>query len=399
MFSNTPDVGAPKISDSKTVEEPVLPALTPPVLPPKPSVVEQQQGNIPIPPPPALKGGAAHPAVVGQLSPREAKAKEVKELAEAAMLTRGHRISGTPETAGAAPGQYRVMQELGLGGNSAVYLVEAMAGPYRGVLFALKVFHRITDGERLERFKTEINFLKSCSHPSILRVFDSGEHSAKVKNEWKVFPFVVSEYLPKTLRSSMLSGLTIVEKTAFTLQLLAGLSYLASRTPVIIHRDIKPENIFVKGRSAVLGDFGLLKAGDGVDPSVEYHVAGSTGLRFPRSYPTPDLIEYCKQRQNPLPLSPKSDVFQLGLVIAELFTSDIPVEPREEPFSPILIRSNIGAVLGSQGEIIKSAISKMLLLQTEHRPSATELFDTWEGIFLQLATMAQQLDGQLFAGS
>jgi len=31
----------------------------------------------------------------------------------------------------------------------------------------------------------------------------------------------------------------------------------------VVHRDIKPHNIFVKGASAVLGDFGLMKLLDG----------------------------------------------------------------------------------------------------------------------------------------
>lgn len=322
---------------------------------------------------------------------KEVEAQVALEIANAALLTRRQKIS-------AHNGSYRVLQELGSGGNSAVYLVEAIAGQHRGVLFALKIFLRIGDGARLERFNTEIAFLQSCNHPSILRVFDHGVHYASVNGAPRNFPFVVSEYLPDTLRSSMLRGLSILEKTAFTLQLLAGIAYLSSRDPEIIHRDIKPENIFVKGRSAVLGDFGLLKAGDGIDPSIEYHIEASSGVRFPRLYPTPDLVEYCKDRQNPVPLTSKSDVFQLGLVLAELFTSEIPLEPRNVPFSPIVLKE-LKTILGSQGEAIKGHIGKMLEMSTDKRPSATDLFDPWEGIFLQLADMAQALEGRIFANS
>lgn len=312
-------------------------------------------------------------------------------IADAASLEHRQKISGSS-------GVYRVLQELGKGGNSAVYLVEAISGPFRGVLFALKIFLRIGDGVRVQRFNEEINFLQQCNHPSILRVFDQGVHYVQVEGAPHTLPFVVAEYLPKTLRSAMLGGLTILEKAAFTLQLLAGLAYLASRDPIIIHRDIKPENIFVKGKSAVLGDFGLLKAGDGLDPSIEYHIQASSGIRFPRLYPTPDLIEYCKARENPLPLSTKSDVFQLGLVIAELFTSHIPLKQRSSPFSPVEM-TELGNIGGAQGDAIQAIIKRMLELDTNKRPNAADLFDPWEGIFLKLVDMAQQLEGRVFSDS
>lgn len=316
---------------------------------------------------------------------------EAKKIAKEAALELRQKIRGED-------GSYRVLQELGKGGNSAVYLVEAIDGPYRGVLFALKLFIKIEDDGRHERFNTEIEFLRKCDHPSIMRVFDSGKYPVRIDKKEYNFPFVIAEYLPKTLRTAMMGGLSIIEKAAFTLQLLAGLAYLASRSPdEIIHRDIKPENIFVKGRSAVLGDFGLLKAGDGVDPSIEFHIQASTGVRFPRNYPTPDLLEYCKQRTNPEPLSSKSDVFQLGLVIAELFTGAIPLAPRDKPFSPIIL-TDMGQIGGSQGEAIKSNIRKMLEMETAKRPSASELFDPWEGLFLELVDLSRQLEGQVFGG-
>jgi len=328
-------------------------------------------------------------------SDRPAKAtpslEQHRVIVEAAVLERARRISGEG-------GAYRVLQELGRGGNSAVYLVEAIHGPYRGVLFALKVCLQISDPVRLERFNTEIRFLRRCDHPSILRVFDRGEYDTRVGAARYTLPFAVTEYLPKTLRSAMLGGLTILEKTAFVLQLLSGLAYLAGRDEPITHRDIKPENIFVKGKSAVLGDFGLLKAGDGLELSIEDHVQGSTGIRYPRLYPTPDLIEYCKKRENPLPLSPKSDVFQLGLVIAELFTTKLPIKARQKPLDPIE-RDELGVIPGGQGEVIRAVIEDMLRFDTGSRPKADDLFDRWEGIFLALADLANQLDGRVFGDS
>ena len=337
------------------------------------------------------EGAVLEPRFVGSQPHIKSKAEielEAQAFSAAAKLEHRQRMTGTI-------GTYRVLQELGDGGNSAVYLVEAMQGIHRGVLFALKVFLRISDLTRRDRFDVEIKFLQSCDHPSIMRVFDHGEHYVNISGVSRTFPFVVAEYLPSTLRSSMQSGLSIIEKTVFTLQLLSGLAYLAANNPQIIHRDIKPENIFVKGRSALLGDFGLLKAGDGLDPSIEYHISESNGIRYPRHYPTPDLIEYCKERVDPKPLSVKSDVFQLGLVIAELYTGNVPLAHRKVPFDPVIITA-IHAVGGSQGAAITSIIQTMLEIDTLKRPAAADLFDPWEGIFLQLANVSQQLDGKVF---
>src|SRR5947209_7170693 len=150
---------------------------------------------------------------------------------------------------------YKILQLLGAGGNAAAFLAVATAGENKGIPFALKVFRRLSKPAWRDNFLREIAFLKTCSHPAILRVFDEGifrrEH-----------PFVVAEYLPKTLESIIRAdSATIVEKISFTLQLLSGLAYLADSSRTVVHRDIKPSNIFIKGHSCVLGDFGLLKRG------------------------------------------------------------------------------------------------------------------------------------------
>jgi hypothetical protein len=68
----------------------------------------------------------------------------------------------------------------------------------------------------------------------------------------------------------------------------------------------------------VLGDFGLMKLMDGQGEEDRDVFKESVGLGMPFFYRTPDLISYAK---NEADISPKSDVFQLGLVLTELFTS------------------------------------------------------------------------------
>ena len=87
---------------------------------------------------------------------------------------------------------YKNVQHLGTGGNAVTQLVLCTSGANKGVLFALKVFRRLSASERRERFLGEVQFLRDCSHPSVMRVFDSGLFT-NINGD---YPFVVAEYLP-----------------------------------------------------------------------------------------------------------------------------------------------------------------------------------------------------------
>jgi len=289
---------------------------------------------------------------------------------------------------------YRVLQSLGNGGNSLVFLVEATSGEHRGVLFAMKVFTRIGDSARKQRFLQEVAVLKEFTHPAIMRVYDTGIVAKEQDGQPVAFPFLIADYLPQTLRGVMQSGsFPMAFRLAFCLQMLSGLSYLASRNPQIVHRDIKPENIFVKGRSFVLGDFGLIKSlKEGADDEDPQFLIDSVGPRLPRFYRTPDLVDYCRGKG---PISPKSDVFQLGLVFAEVFTGVVPLKPCKEILDPVELEP-LGGIAGSQEVSIKTQIERMLDLDVHRRQPAADLFDPWEGIFRSVVTAAHALEGHVF---
>ena len=335
---------------------------------------------------------------------------------------------------------YRVIQPLGQGGNSHVYLVEAMTAPFQGLLFALKLFVKVSDATRLKRFSREVEFFKKCQHPAIMRVYDLGE----IDEAGTKFPFVIADYLPRTLYDAMRSGLTMMEKTSFVLQLLSAAAYMEKEEPQIVHRDIKPENIFVRGKGCILGDFGLMKilekpskppeaanqkvgvaapksttailkvddesksaaSADSIKNQIvievaavsveeeedREHVITSTGPRLPRFYRTPDLVDYCRKKGE---LTTKSDVFQLGLVFTELFSGKNPLKAAKHIYDPIEL-DPMGEIPGSQASAIKAHLKQMLELNPANRPAASELFDPWEGIFKESAQISLQLEGRVF---
>lgn len=287
---------------------------------------------------------------------------------------------------------YRILQLLGAGGNSFVYLVLALNHQYRGVLFALKLFTRLSEPQRLKTFWQEAEFLRNCNHPSIMRIYDNGVFTVGTEGEAKNYPFVIAEYLPKTMQDLIRGTTTTAERVSYTLQLLSALTFLDQHNPSVVHRDIKPKNIFVKGRSCVLGDFGLMKFLDGEDETDRHMYRENVGPGMPFFYRTPDLVTYAKEKRV---LTTKSDVFQLGLVIAQIFTGRNPEKKAQDFLDPVKLEP-LGEVPGALQTTIRDLIENMLALDPESRPAAHSLIDPWEGLFREVVDRCHQLDGRVF---
>jgi serine/threonine protein kinase len=287
---------------------------------------------------------------------------------------------------------YKNVQHLGSGANSVVQLVLALNGEHRGLLFALRVFTQLGKPDRLERFRREMEFLYKCSHPSIMRIYDDGVYPVRDKDRTVELPFVVAEYLPKTLADVLRVGTTTAERVSYTLQLLSALEFLALHTPAVVHRDIKPQNIFVKGRSCVLGDFGLLKFIDDDEGTDRELFKESVGPGMPRYYRTPDLVAYAKQENA---LTAKSDVFQLGLVVAEMFCGRNPLHRSGDLLGNVVL-DPLGEIPGTLNMGIRGLIERMLEFDSDRRPAAGELIDQWEGVFREVVKHCHLLDGRVF---
>jgi serine/threonine protein kinase len=225
-----------------------------------------------------------------------------------------------------------------------------------------------------------------------MRIYDDGVYSTTEGTQKIEYPFLIVDYLPNTLLTLIRGSTTIAERVTYILQLPSALSYLDRHNPPVLHRDIKPKNIFTKGKSCVLGDFGLMKfldQNDEIDHRLYTETAG-TGMPF--FYRTPDLVSYAKEKT---PLSTKSDLFQLGLVAPQLFTGWNPQKKADVLTDPIDLES-IGYIPGVVGPRIKQSIEQMLKMDPNGRPSASELIDSWEGIFIEVVNQCHKLEGKVF---
>lgn len=288
---------------------------------------------------------------------------------------------------------YRIIQTLGAGGNAVTFLVVSTSGAHTGVLFALKFFRRLSRPERRIAFHREIEFLRRQSHPSVMRVFDQGTFTYTIGGVEGEYPFVVAEYLGTTLRHVIRAkSSSLAQRVSFSVQLLSALIYLERSKPPIIHRDVKPENIFINGSSCVLGDFGLMKAVDGSEEQDREVLKESVGAGMPFFYRTPDLVTYATVGGG---LTTRTDVFQLGLVLAELFTGRNPARPpaNGDIYSPVELES-IGRCPGEFGASVAGLLRRMLDRTAGDGLHASEVIDGWMGLFESVCQATHRLNGR-----
>lgn len=141
----------------------------------------------------------------------------------------------------------------------------------------------------------------------------------------------------------------------------------------------------------MLGDFGLIKTLG--DAEIDRRLLTESGeTPMPYHYRTPDLISYAKGESS---ISPKSDVFQLGLVAAELFTGFNPQVAAENILDDLQMRP-VPRIPGKYGRHLRELINRMLVEDPEQREGAAELITSWQGVFENVAKDVSTLEGKVF---
>lgn len=274
---------------------------------------------------------------------------------------------------------YTIVSYIGGGGNGWTYQVMCTSGKNKGNLFALKVLYNISSKVRIERFLKEVKWMQSNHYPSILQHYDSGIY--------KNHPFVVMEHMPTTLAKEVIQGrVSFGQALMYSQQLIAAVMHLHANK--YFHRDIKPENIFIKGSSAILGDFGLIKQIDSVDKDVD-EVKGYIAMPF--YYRTPDLVEYAKSGAD---VDFRSDIFQLGLVLAFMFNGKNPLKPVKHILDPVELNT-INIPKGKYGRRVYYVLNQMLQVDKNKRMTLDLALDHFYSIFELYVKDKKVLDNEL----
>jgi hypothetical protein len=135
--------------------------------------------------------------------------------------------------------------------------------------------------------------------------------------------------------------------------LAAGLSAVHERG--LIHRDLKPANVMIDGRGrARLTDFGLAVA---ADRSSEGGFAGTP------AYMSPEQLSGGE-------ITPRSDLYALGLILCEMFTGRPLFDARDLPELLTQHRQPKGPRIGSGSDQVAPACERIVLQCLEEDPAA-----------------------------
>jgi TolB-like protein/Tfp pilus assembly protein PilF/predicted Ser/Thr protein kinase len=210
---------------------------------------------------------------------------------------------------------YRVLDRLGEGGMSEVFLAEDTR-LHRQV--ALKVLRaRGRDTSEQARLFNEARAASALNHPNIAVIYDVEVNETP---DGPVY-LLAMEYVPGRTLDEMAkeSLLSIEEVIDVTAQVCDGLAEAHERG--VVHRDIKPSNLMVAhGRVKIL-DFGLARQSPNIAPDA------TTWTRVSHEDGVSGTLHYMSPEQTlGKTLDARSDVFSLGVVLYELLAGKRPFE-------------------------------------------------------------------------
>jgi serine/threonine protein kinase/formylglycine-generating enzyme required for sulfatase activity len=328
-------------------------------------------------------------------------AKEFLSLEEGDAIAREHRtaIRGTSALAGIASGDaagdrighYRVLDEIGRGGQGIVYLAQDTRLHRKVALKILKGMGSLS-ADSLARFRREAEAASRLDHPGICAVYEAAALDGKIpyiamrlvegeslaakiasaKSQGEVSADTSFVHLPDlevpeapprrpgTDPSPTPSGPTTRAEIMRVVQLIENVARAlhVAHEAGVVHRDIKPGNVMVTpGGEAVVMDFGLASLEDDHLPTLT-----KTGEFFGTpAYMSPEQLTAQRIR-----LDRRTDVYSLGITLYECLTLRRPFEAptREGLYKQILtkdppdLRSANRSISSDLKVVVETALEK-----------------------------------------
>ncbi len=216
-------------------------------------------------------------------------------------------------------GNYRIIEQIGLGGMATVYKAYE-PGTDRHV--AIKILPRqfSQDPTFRERFRREAKAIAKLEHLHILPIFAYGEDDD--------ITYMAMRYLQEgTLTDRIKQGPLSLNEAGHLLNQIAGALDYAHQHD-ILHRDVKPSNVLLDaGGNAFLTDFGIAKMAESTLDLTGGGILGTPAYMSP---------EQCMGSQE---LTPASDIYALGIVLYEMVTGRTPFQA-ETPIALIHMQLN-----------------------------------------------------------
>jgi serine/threonine-protein kinase len=276
---------------------------------------------------------------------------------------------------GAKAGPWVVERELGRGGMGAVY---AVVHEEIGKRAALKVVHGRLVGTsfNLDRMLVEARVVNQVGHPNIVDIFETG----KLPDGR---PYIVMERLEgQSLAQRADAGRIPPELAVIVLRQICD-ALIAAHAAGVVHRDLKLDNVFLVDNledpstpKVKLLDWGIAKV---VHEDVKHTIEGQL-------VGTPQYLSPEQARGGVV--TPKTDVYSLGVMAYELFLDQLPFEA--ETAAEIMtmhLRATPPAPRDLWAEIppsLEDLLVEMLAKRPEHRPTMLEVSNRLEEVRAEL---------------
>ncbi|TCK00892.1 serine/threonine protein kinase [Nocardia alba] len=250
-------------------------------------------------------------------------------------------------------GRYRLLAVIGQGGMGQVLLGQGQDGR----LVAVKQIHRQFTGnpEFRARFRREVMASQQVTGAYTAGVVD---HDADSETPW-----LASEYIAGPGLQDMIGEFGRLNLNG--LKLLAtglAMALLEIHRTGLVHRDLKPSNILLTNDGPRVIDFGIARAlEDDVNLTATGAVIGSP------AYMSPEQAE-CRQ------LTPASDVFAVGAVLAMAATGASPFDAASTPQVLYNVLYGSPDVTGIP-EPIRALVDACLAKDPSARPTPEQLLD------------------------
>lgn len=198
--------------------------------------------------------------------------------------------------------RYKVIEPIGSGGSSQVYLAQDLT---LGRQVALKVLDDAAaqQSDLRRMFTKEARALAQLSHPNIVAVYDVGEVDGR--------PFIAMEHvdgISLKQRIERTGALTLADALRLASEIAQGLDMAHSRG--IIHADLKPSNVLLdREERPKICDFGIART---PQEDAETPQLFATAL-----YVSPERVEGRRA-------SVASDIYGLGLIVYEMLVGKPP---------------------------------------------------------------------------
>jgi Tol biopolymer transport system component len=262
-------------------------------------------------------------------------------------------------TPGAQLGPYRIEAGLGAGGMGEVFRARDTR-LNRTVAIKVLPSDKTADPERKRRLLQEARAASALNHPNIVTLHDIAHDSGV---DYLVMEYVAGTSLDRIITAT---GLPVAEALGYGTQIASALA--AAHAAGIVHRDIKPANVIVTAESQVkVLDFGLAKLTEGTatgalsEAQTQHSALTEAGMVL-------GTVAYMSPEQaSARPVDHRTDIFSLGVVLAEMLTGQRPFQGKSNVETMHAIINDPAPVLANQPPELEEVLAKALAKDAKDR--------------------------------